>query len=205
MTNDLINNDWNDSVLCSEDTGVKMFHNGWNVVLFTPWSVWVMHHRLRLHTLCQTDKHPSEKSQVSTCVGKRSRASATLWRAGRPFPFPESPFIMTPPPPPPSLTPPSPPSESDEGECWPEVSFSISLTQGGLRSTWKSAEILQLLETSKRARLIKNGSTWSSAEMVYGFLILTYIHKPGFIYVMYIHTKKPFDFWLRVLICEFKL
>ncbi|TNN46330.1 hypothetical protein EYF80_043479 [Liparis tanakae] len=70
---------------------------------------------------------------------------------------------MTPPPPPPSPTPPPPPpppSESDEGESGPEASLSISLTQGGLRSTWKSAEILQLLETSKRARLMKNGSTW---------------------------------------------
>lgn len=128
---------------------------------------------VRFHTPCQTDIHPSEKSQVSTCVEKRSRASDTLCRAGGPFPFPESPFTMTLPPP--------PPSESDEGDCWPEVSFSISLTQDGLRSTWKSAEILQLFETSKRARLIKNGSTWGSAETVYGFLIFTYIHKPGFI------------------------
>lgn len=127
------------------------------VELFTHWSVWVIQQWLRLHTVSQADKHLSENNQVSTCVGKRSRASDTLWRAGRPFPFPKSPFTMTPPPPP-------PPSESDEGESWPEVSVSISLTHGGLRSMWKSAEILQLLETSKRARLMKNGSTWGSAE-----------------------------------------
>lgn len=95
----------------------------------------------------------SRKFNASTCVGKRSRASDTLCRAGRPFALPESPFTTTPPPPSP------PPSGSDEGESWPEVSHSISLTQGGFRSTWKSAEILQLLETSKRARLMKNGST----------------------------------------------
>lgn len=100
-------------------------------------------------------------NQVSTCVGKRSRASDTLWRTGRPFPLPESPFTITPPPPPLSFAAPPPlPSESDDGDSWPEASVSISLTQGGLRSTWKSAEILQLLETSKRARLMKNGSTW---------------------------------------------
>lgn len=97
---------------------------------------------------------------VPTWVGKRSRASDTLWSSGRPFPFPESPFTRTPPCPP-SFTPP-PPSESDEGDAWAEVSVSISLTDGGLSSTWKSAEILQLLETSKRARLMKNGSTCES-------------------------------------------
>lgn len=128
----------------------------------TPTSDW-------LCTISESDrlissiKQLSKHSQVSTCVGKRSRASDTLWRAGRPFPFPESPFTMTPPPPSPP-PPPPPPSESDEGESWPEASVSISLTQDGLRSTWKSAEILQLLETSKRARLMKNGSTWGSAE-----------------------------------------
>lgn len=128
------------------------------------------------HFLNQTSNH----SQVFTCVGKRSRASDTLWRNGRPFPFPMSPFTMTPPPPPPSLTPPPPPpSESDEGESWPEASFSISLTQGGLRSMWKSAEILQLLETSKRARLMKKGSTWGSAHRRLGALH-TWTHQTGF-------------------------
>lgn len=95
--------------------------------------------------------------RTSTCVGNRSRASDTLWRAGRPFAFPASPFTRTPPPPP-------PPSASDKGESWPEASDSISLTQGGFRSTWKSAEILQFLETSKRARLMKKGSTWGWAK-----------------------------------------
>lgn len=98
----------------------------------------------------------SQRNRVSTCVGKRSSASETLCRAGRPFPLAESPFTTTPRPP--------PPSESDEGETCTEVSVSISLTQAGFRSTWKSAEILQLLETSKRARLMKNGSTCKSSE-----------------------------------------
>lgn len=117
----------------------------------------------------------SKKKAISTCVGKWRSDSGTLWRAGKPFPFPESPFTSTPPAPAPSLNPPPPPppSESDEGESWPGASVSISLTHGGLRSTWKSAEILQLLETSNSARLMKNGSTWSSGERKVMLNILT--------------------------------
>lgn len=117
--------------------------------------------------ICMTDStimQVLQSDDLSTCVEKCKRASDTLWRTGRPFPFPESPFTII-------LTPPSPlppPSESDDGEWRTEVSVSISLTHGGLRSTWKSAEILQLLETSKSARLMKNGSTWSQKrESVY--------------------------------------
>lgn len=97
---------------------------------------------------------------MSTCVGKWRRDSETLWRAGKPFSFPESPFISPPPPPSLNLPTPPPPSESEDGESRPGASVSISLTHSGLRSTWKSAEILQLFETSKSARLMKNGSTW---------------------------------------------
>lgn len=101
---------------------------------------------------------------MSTCVGKWRRDSETLWRAGKPFPFPESPLTSPPPPPSRNLPTPPPPSDSDDGESWPGASVSISLTHSGLRSTWKSAEILQLFETSKSARLMKNGSTWSSGR-----------------------------------------
>ncbi len=161
-----------DGTLCYFHLDLFKWHN--NESGFTP------HSDLRFAVsestrLISSIKQPSENSQVRTCVGNRSRASDTLCRAGRPFPFPKSPFTMPPPP----LTPPPPPlSESDEGESWPEASVSISLTQGGLRSTWKSAEILQLLETSKRARLMKNGSTWSSAENLRTFH--TWIHQTGF-------------------------
>lgn len=107
---------------------------------------------------CGGKKTSFRPDLVPTCVGKRSRASDTLCRRGRPLPFPQSPFTRT-------LPPPSPPSESDEGETCPEASVSsISRTHGGFRSTWKSAEILQLLETSKRARLMKNGSTYDSVQ-----------------------------------------
>lgn len=101
---------------------------------------------------------------MSTCVGKWRRDSETLWRAGKPFPFPESPLTSPPPPPSLNLPTPPPPSESEDGESWPGASVSISLTHSGLRSTWKSAEILQLFATSKSARLMKNGSTWSSGR-----------------------------------------
>jgi hypothetical protein len=43
---------------------------------------------------------------------------------------------------------------------WLEGPHSISRTDGGFKSTWKSAEILQLFFTSNKARLIKKGSTW---------------------------------------------
>lgn len=125
-------------------------------IVCTPWSDPSPFLPLRLPLVSHPLHHTTH---VSTCVGKRIRASDTLCRTGRPFPLPASPFTVTPPPPSPT-----PPSESDEGESWPAASVSISLTQGGLRSTWKSAEILQLLDTSKRARLMKNGSTWGPTK-----------------------------------------
>lgn len=105
-------------------------------------------------------------SWAFTWVGKRKRDSATLWRTGRPCPFTLT--VSFPSPPPGSVGTPG------------EPSWSISLTQGWLRSTWKSAEILQPLDRSNNARVMKNGSTWGETENLgmslhHVLLCLTYL------------------------------